>query len=227
MINNLEETVQNLNDDSEELMHINLRGKPLAEFKLLLGHRCSIIGLFEKILLTMNRDDNFVAVKSDCDPLSTLLPRTSKSIKSLKPAKLSRPSTPPSRPSTPLTPSSTPDSIVFGRSRHKLDPESLQLTINKVLRDRLKGNFRFHTFPIVRSRIDKFPITLWIPCVKCERELAISITEDRKQSGKTNYNIRTHHFVRHLLRCSITNVPESNELIDKFEIEEVKAEYLE
>jgi hypothetical protein len=92
------------------------------------------------------------------------------------------------------------ESLLISRTKYNLEPEHLQETIETVLRHRINN----HTldFPIVKKSIQNFPYNLWIKCVKCQKTLRITITEDRKSNGRKNINIRTHHCIAHIKNCN-------------------------
>ncbi|KAG5677113.1 hypothetical protein PVAND_006896 [Polypedilum vanderplanki] len=92
------------------------------------------------------------------------------------------------------------ESLLISRTKYNLEPEHLQETIETVLRHRINNHSL--NFPIVKKCIEKFPYTIWIKCMNCQKSLRVTVTEDRKANGRKNINIRTHHCIAHIKNCN-------------------------
>jgi hypothetical protein len=86
---------------------------------------------------------------------------------------------------------------------NKTKMDELQHVVEDVLRRRLRR--RTLDFPIYKSSVERFPYSLYIPCVKCQKLELVTVSELVKPNGEKKLNVRTLAYAKHVEECGFSS----------------------
>jgi hypothetical protein len=166
LVNSFEIFIRSLADNSPVFQQLSINVANKNEFKLAQGEIGTILGVMNQMKEICQRPIPFLSTPSHQNPT------------------LSSPS------------SLSPTSSNINR-RSEVTASNVESEVHKVLRRRLGSLMteEDENPTIVRSKTDSFPFSLEIKCIRCEKLIRVSISQDKRPGRK--YNIQTLKYTNH------------------------------